>query len=333
MIHQRNWGDISRRLEEEASGNGSSGSDKRMYRPKFAKDGTFEAVIRFLPAPGEEVPMIKKFQHRFKDKGGEFNAECLTTIGGHCPVCESNTDQWDGASEELKKTTLRPRSRQTSGISNILVISDPQVPSNNGKVFIYRYGKIILEKVTEKCFPDKKKIETGVVPVNVFDYYTGATFRISAVKKIIGDGKSIPKYDSSAFDAPAPVGDEALIESLEKQLFSLKEFSEPSKFMPYDKQKELFDKVRGFSGGAPAPAAAPAPVQQQYQAPVQQQPVRESAPVQQPAQPQYQAAAPAPVQQAPAPAPVANAAPTNPATAFNAMEEQSEDDFWSNIKK
>lgn len=340
MRNLRNWGEINKRLETASSSNGGSTADARQYKPKFAKDGTFEAVIRFLPAPGDELPIVKKFAHRFKDRGGDFHEECLTTIGQKCPVCEVNSEAWQVATEDVKKSVLRPRSRQTSGVSNILVISDPQCPTNNGKVFIYRYGKTIFEKVTDKCFPDEKKVATGVAPVNVFDYYEGANFRLSGAKKSIGGNVVIPKYDNSSFDAPSVIGDEAFIDSIEKQLFSLKEFLDPAKFKSYDEIKSLFNKVRGITG-APAAAYAPAPVQQASAAPapaVQQAPqpapvVSESAPV------QKAPAAPAPVvqptPQPAAPAPIVNAAPAaaDPSLNFNAIEDQSEDDFWNSIKK
>ena len=165
MKFSRNWGDISKRLADEATNNGSSSNDKRMYKPKFSNDGTFEALIRFLPAPGDEIPFIKKFAHRFKDRGGEYNEECLTTIGENCPVCEANREIWN-----TDPGTARQRSRGNSAIANIIVLSDPQVPDNVGKVFLYRFGKKLLEKVTGKCFPDEKKRATGAKPINIFDY-------------------------------------------------------------------------------------------------------------------------------------------------------------------
>lgn len=333
MVYKRSWGDITNRLKEEAQGNGGANADKRMYKPKFAADGTFEAVVRFLPAPGDEVPMVKKFMHSFKDKGGDYREECPTTIGQPCPVCEANTEKWKTASEDEKKNVLRPRSRQTSGISNILVISDPQVPANNGKVFLYRYGKIIFEKITDKCFPDDKKRSTGVNPVNVFDYFEGAAFRVSAIKKSIGGGQMIPKYDNSSFDTPTPIGDDAFIETIEPQLYSLKEFIEVGKFKPYNQLRTLFDKVRGIAvTPPPASAAAPQPTPVVEQAPQVQQTAPASSPIA--AAPATPAPTSAPVA---APAPIVNAAPvsapTNPALDFNSMENQSEDDFWGAIKR
>jgi hypothetical protein len=318
MKYQRNWEEISKRLEDEAMGSGGGMSaDKRMYRPKFSKDGTFDAVIRFLPALGDEVPLVKKFAHRFKYKGGEYNEECLTTIGLPCPVCQANTELW-AMDTEAMKDIAKKRARNKSGISNILVISDPQVPANNGKVFIYRYGKVILDKVIDKCFPDEKKKTLGVKPVNVFDYYEGANFRISA-KKVATGNVTWPKYDNSTFDSPSVIGDDQFIESIEKQLYSLKEFVQPDKFKSYDALSISFNKVRGEGFASTS------------QSPVQNQVV-----LQNPIQLPVQAPAIAPVSPVPeAPAPIPNAAPSVPANAmdFNAIEDQSEDDFCANVMK
>lgn len=348
MKYQRDWGNIHKRMEDEANNQGGANTDKRMYKPKFGKDGTFSALLRFLPAPGDEIPFVKKFNHRFKDKNGEYNEECPTTIGMPCPVCEKNREMW--ATDEK---TVKRRSRGKSGISNIMVISDPQVPANNGKVFLFRYGKRILDKVLNTCFPDEKLIKTGAKAINVFDYYTGANFRLIGAK-VNTDGNVYPDYTASQFDSPSvlgagpnnPQGDEALIETVEKQLYSLKEFTEPNKIKPYAVLLASFNKVQGIgvvpaaqpaasaSAQQPAPAAQPAPAtvaEQAAPAASQAVPAVTPPPAAQPAPaapaPAQQTAAPAPAQPAPA------AAPPDDTLDFDAVEGQSEDDFWKNIKK
>jgi hypothetical protein len=231
------------------------------------------------------------------------------------------------------------RSRNKSAISNILVISDPQTPANNGKVFLYRFGKKILDKVNEKCFPDEKQISTGKKPINVFDYYTGCDFRINA-KKVQGkNGKSYPDYSSSEFDTPSalgtgpnhPNGDEALMEVIDKQLYSLKEFTDPTRIKPYSKLLELFRNAAGIGAQTAAAPAVPAPTPTA--------PVYQAAPVQQtaPAPAVQTEAAPQAVQSAPAvqPPPYATpqSTPMDSAMDFDAVEGQSEDEFWSSIKK
>lgn len=336
----RNWDSISDRLRNEATSNGYADADKRLYRPKLAKDGTFSALVRFLPAPGDELPMVKQFAHQYKDKNGELKEECPTTIGKQCPICDKNREIWN-----TDEDTARMRSRNRSAIANILVISDPQTPANNGKVFLYRFGKKILDKVNEKCFPDEKQISTGKRPVNIFDYFAGCDFRVNA-KKVTGkNGKTYPDYSSSEFDTPSPLGkgpnhpngDEALMESIDKQLYSLKEFTDPARIKPYSKLLELFNKAAGIDIPATAPAvpaateSAPQATQAQQAAPVQQAATpapavqAEAAPA---AQPALQTVAPAAQ-----PAPAVQPPPVDTTMDFDAVEGQSEDEFWSSIKK
>lgn len=333
----RNWDSISDRLRTEATSNGYADADKRLYRPRLGKDGTFSALVRLLPAPGDELPMVKQFAHQYKDKNGEIREECPTTLNQPCPICENNREIWNS-----DENTARMRSRNKSAIANILVISDPQTPANNGKVFLYRFGKKILDKVNEKCFPDEKQLSTGKKPVNVFDYYTGCDFRINA-KQVQGtNGKKYPDYSSSEFDSPSalgtgpnhPNGDETLMEAVDKQLYSLKEFTDPARIKPYSKLLELFRNAAGMGAPAAAPAVpAATPAQQPAPAPAQQAaPVQQAAPAQQPA---VQAeAAPAPAA-APSSQPPLYATPQSSDSVmdFDAVEGQSEDEFWSSIKK
>jgi hypothetical protein len=340
----RNWDSISDRLKNEATSNGYADADKRLYRPKLAKDGTFSALIRFLPAPGDELPMVKQFAHQYKDKNGELKEECPTTLGLQCPICEKNREIWN-----TDEDTARMRSRNKSAIANILVISDPQIPANNGKVFLYRFGKKILDKVNEKCFPDDKQISTGKKPVNIFDYFAGCDFRINAKKVLAKNGKPYPDYSSSEFDTPSPLGkgpnhpngDEALMEAIDKQLYSLKEFTEPTRIKPYSKLLELFNKASGVVGPAAAPAVpaatVPAPAAAPTVPPAPAQPPANAAPapaVQAEAAP---AAQPAPQMAAPAvqspPYATPQSTPMEASMDFDAVEGQSEDEFWSSIKK
>jgi hypothetical protein len=335
MKFSRNWDGMSERLRNEATGSGYADSDKRQYKPKLAKDGTFNSVIRFLPAPGDELPMVKLYSHQYKDKNGDVREECPTTLGQQCPICQNNRDIW--ATDE---DTARPRSRNTAGMSNILVIQDPQNPANNGKVFLWRYGKRVLDKVNEKCFPDEKQIALGKKKINIFDYYEGANFRINAKKVLAKNGRAYPDYSLSEFDSPSPLGvgashpagDEELMGSIDKQLFSLKEFTDPSRFKSYEKLKEVFDKARAVPTSAPAaPATTPAA----------STPPSNPAPTATPVQPTVQTEAAPAASTAPA-APVQTntlppVQPTPPSTSdsslnFDAVEEQSEDEFWNSIK-
>ena len=358
MRYQRDWDSMKNRMQDAATSTGGQNADRRFYKPFFAKDGTFSALMRFLPAPGDEVPFIKKYNHRFRDKGGEYNEECPTTIGKPCPICDANREVYNTNDKDLIKRIAVPRTRGKGGISNILVMSDPQRPANNGKVYLYRYGKVIMDKILLTCFPDDNLIKTGAKAINVFDYYTGANFRLIGAK-VTTDNRTYPKYDSSQFDTPSPIGDDQFIEAIEKQLFSLKEFVESDKIKSYDELLTIFKGVQGISStsvsmaqSAAAPASAPASSPAQaaatpppaQPAPAASQPASQAAAA--PAQPAPAAPAPAAAPAAPAPAaatapatpppaaqpaPAASAAPDN--MDFGAVETESEDVFWSKIKK
>ena len=47
------------------------------------------------------------------------------------------------------KRSARKRKRKLSYYANILVVSDPKHPENEGKVFLYKFGKKIFDKITE----------------------------------------------------------------------------------------------------------------------------------------------------------------------------------------
>jgi hypothetical protein len=251
MKFVRNWDEMNVKLHDEAASNGggSGSADKRFYRPKFNKDGTFNALIRFLPAPGNEIPLVKKFKHSFGGKSGRLDEECPTTIGGQCPVCEKNKEAWDSGDQK----TARIRSRAASGISNILVITDPQCPENNGKQFLYRYCKTLIEKVMGAIKPSDSERTLGTKPINVFDYYNGANFRIKGIKTISADGFKKTDYSGSKFDDPSQLGDDQLIENIDKQLVSLTEFTDPSKFKTYQELETILNRVLG--GSQPQPLA------------------------------------------------------------------------------
>jgi hypothetical protein len=349
MKFSRNWDGMAQRLQNEATGSGYADADKRMYKVKLAKDGTFNSVIRFLPGPGDELPMVKVFSHQYKDKNGDVKEECPTTLGQQCPICQSNREIWN-----TDEDTARPRSRNTAGISNILVIQDPQNPANNGKIFLWRFGKRVLDKINEKCFPDDKQIALGKKKIRIFDYYEGANFRLNAKKVIAKNGRPYPDYSLSEFDTPEPLGagpnhpngDEELMGSIDKQLYSLKEFTDPSKFKSYEQLRDIFDKARAMPTNPP-PAASAAYTAPASPAPAAYTAPASPAPVAPPAQPAVQteaahAAPPAPAA-APAAAPVQTTAqppvqpppPSAPESSlnFDAVEEQSEDEFWNSIKK
>jgi len=246
---KKNANDSMKRLLNEAEklkkgGGESSYEDNRFWKPTLDKSSNGYAVIRFLPpVEGEDLPWVRQFSHGFQGKGGWFIENCPTTIGQKCPVCEGNNELWNSGVES-DKSIARDRKRKLAYISNILVISDPSAPQNEGKVFLYKFGKKIFEKIEEKMHPQFQDEEA----VNPFDFWKGADFKLK-VRKVDG----YINYDKSEFANSAPLfgGDDNKLETLWKTQFPLKEFTNPSEFKSYDELKRKFDSVIGGSVNTP----------------------------------------------------------------------------------
>ena len=242
---KRKSGSNLERLSEELnkiSKGSESYKDDRFWRPELDKSSNGYAVIRFLPpVEGEDVPWSRLFSHGFQGKGGWFIENCPTTIGGKCPLCEVNNDLWNSGLES-DKDIARQRKRKLSYISNILVVSDPTNPQNEGKIFLYKYGKKIFDKINEAMNPEFEDES----PVNPFDFWEGANFKLK-VRKVAG----YINYDKSEFESASQLhgGDDAALEELWKHQYPLKEFTDPSNFKSYDELKARLETVlHGGSG-------------------------------------------------------------------------------------
>ena len=240
---KKNRSDFSRLAQElektSSSQSNSSSQDDRIWKPTIDKTGNSYAVIRFLPpCDGEELPWVRIFNHGFKGPGGWLIDNCPTTIGLPCPVCESNTELWGTGSQD-NQNLARDRKRKLKHMSNIYVIKDPGNPDNEGKVFLYSYGKKIFDKLNDLMRPQFED-ET---PVNPFDFWGGANFKLK-YRTVDGYGN----YDKSEFDSPSPLSDDdSKMESIYKQCHSLEEFVAPSAFKTYDQLKDRLDKVLGVT--------------------------------------------------------------------------------------
>ena len=241
-LKKRSQDNISRLTDElnKMNKGAESYKDDRIWKPELDQASNGFAVIRFLPpVEGEDVPWVRIFSHGFQGKGGWFIENCPTTIGGKCPLCESNGELWNSGVED-DKNVARDRKRKLSYFSNILVVSDPKNPQNEGKVFLFKYGKKIFDKIMEKIQPEF----VDESPVNVFDFWKGADFKLK-IRKVAG----YVNYDKSEFDTPQPLmgGDDAKLEGVWKKQYSLKEFIGADKFKSYD---ELSTKLRSVLSGS-----------------------------------------------------------------------------------
>ena len=228
--------DLSKKIED--MGKKESYKDDRYWRPELDKASNGFAVIRFLPATGEEeIPWVKLYSHGFKGPGGWYIENSRTTLGEKDPVSEMNSKLWNSGIES-DKDIARARKRRLNYISNILVVSDPANPQNEGKVFLYKFGKKIFEKIQEAMQPEFED-ET---PVNPFDFWEGANFKLK-VRKVSG----FVNYDKSEFDSPSALmdGDDEQLEKIWNQQYSLTEIVDPKNFKSYEELKEKMNRVIG----------------------------------------------------------------------------------------
>ena len=212
--------------------------DERIWKLERDKSGNGYAVIRFLPAaPNEDVPWVRMFTHGFKGPGGWYIENSLTTLSKEDPVSKANTALWNSGIES-DKNIARDRKRKLNYYSNILVLEDSNNAQNEGKVFLFRYGKKIFEKITSVMNPEFKD-ET---PLNPFDFYEGANFKMK-MRQVDG----FANYDKSEFAAVAPLcdGKDAELEEIWKQQHSLQELVDPESFKSYQELEARFNTVVG----------------------------------------------------------------------------------------
>ena len=240
LRQQRNsdFGKIASAFEKVANPQSDSRSfeDDRMWKLEADKAGNATAVIRFLPrTEGDELPWVKIFSHGFQGPTGKWYIEnSLSTLNENDPVGELNSKLWNSGSE-ANKEIARKQKRRLHYISNVLIVSDPKHPENEGQVRLFKYGKKIFDKIMNKArptFEDEK-------PVNVFDLWEGANFKLR-MRKVEG----YPNYDESNFTDPIPVkpSDEEILKVVNSQ-HKLTEFLDRKNFKTYEELKAKLDSV------------------------------------------------------------------------------------------
>jgi hypothetical protein len=251
---------LAKAIEQLNSAESPSKEDN-FWKPEVDKAGNGYAVIRFLPAPSTDgddgLPWVKVFNHGFQGPGGWYIENSLTTLGQKDPVSEYNSQLWNSGIESNKEVA-RKQKRRLSYYANIYIVEDPKNPENEGKVFLYKFGKKIFDKINEAMNPQFEDEKA----VNPFDLWAGANFKLK-IRKVEG----YQNYDKSEFESPSVLGgfDDDKLESIWKKEYSLKEFLLPENFKSYDELKARLDKVLGMDGGAPVPRTT---VEQAKAAPV-----------------------------------------------------------------
>lgn len=239
---QSKLGNLTAKLvkEVEKMNTSSGSSDDRLWKLDVDKSGNGYAVIRFLPAPnGEDLPFVKLYSHAFQGPGGWFIENSLTTLGQKDPVSELNSELWNNGTDAGKELA-RKQKRKLTYVSNIYVVKDPANPANEGKVFLFKYGKKIFDKLTAAMQPEFEDEEA----IDPFDFWQGANFKLKA-KNVAG----YRNYDSSEFAAAAPLlDDDDAMEGVWKKQYSLAELTAADQFKSYDDLKKRLDYVLGNKG-------------------------------------------------------------------------------------
>jgi len=233
---------------EQSTQTAEAGSkdDNRFWQPEVDKAGNGMAIIRFLPAPSidgdDALPWARTFSHGFQGPGGWFIDNCLTTINEKCPVCEHNNTLWNSGIE-ANKDIARKQKRKLQYVANVLIVSDPKHPENEGQIKLFKFGKKIFDKISEAMNPEFED-ET---PLNPFDFWEGANFKLK-----IRNVEGYRNYDKSEFDSQTALfgGDDEKLEEIWKKEYSLKEFTDKKNYKPYEQLKGRLDKVLGFDGTA-----------------------------------------------------------------------------------
>ena len=253
---------LNKELEKLNTPSNEKQEDTRFWQPEVDKSGNGMAVIRFLPSPAvdgdDALPWVRLFNHGFKGPSGKWYIEnSLTTLNQKDPVSEYNTQLWNSTSDDSSpaRKQAREQKRRLSYISNIYLVSYPKNPEMEGKVYLYKYGKKIFDKISMLMNPEFEDEN----PVNPFDLWAGADFRLK-IRTVEG----YRNYDQSAFATPAPLSDDdAELEKIWKSEYSLKEFLEPKNFKSYEELKRKLEEVLELNvptisqTKAPSIAAAP----------------------------------------------------------------------------
>jgi hypothetical protein len=219
--------------------------DDRIWKPQVDKAGNGYAVLRFLPAPdGEDMPFVRLWDHGFQGPGGWYIENSLTSIGQDDPVSEYNSTLWNSGVDSDKEIA-RKQKRRLKYFSNVYIVKDSAKPDNEGKVFLYQYGKKIFDKLNEAMNPQFED-ET---PVNPFDFWEGANFNLK-----IRNVEGYRNYDRSDFASATPLHtDDDELERIWKSQHSLQELVDPKNFKSYDDLKTKLYRVLALDGGSHAP--------------------------------------------------------------------------------
>ncbi len=223
--------------------------DDRFWNPTQDKTGNAFAVIRFLPERDDESNpgFVKLYSHGFEGENGWYIENCLSTIGKEDPVQDYIKPLWKQAKAgdvEAEKVA-RAMGRKASYYANVLIVEDKANPESEGKVFIWRFGQKVFDKLKANFAPESE-FETPRDPWDIFGDNGGANFRVK-VRKVSGYNN----YDLCAFDAESAISlngkklSDKEIEKVLDQRHALDSLIAADQFKSYDELKAKLDSVLG----------------------------------------------------------------------------------------
>jgi len=222
-------------VETQKTQSSGRNEDNRFWVPEVDKAGNGYAVIRFLPPPnGEEIPWVRIFSHGFQGPGGWYIENSLTTLSEKDPVAEYNSILWNRG-DDAGKEIARKQKRRLNYISNVYIVKDPAHPENEGKVFLFKFGKKNFDKINDVMYPEFADED----PINPFDLWEGANFKLK-----IRNVEDYRNYDKSEFDKAGPLlDDDDALEKIWKSEYSLQEFLDKKHFKSYAELQTRLNRV------------------------------------------------------------------------------------------
>jgi hypothetical protein len=221
--------------------------DTRFWTPTVDKDKNATVLMRFLPDQNGEL-WSKYYSHAFNfmvdGQKKWWIRNCINTFGydKDCPICKKNMELWN-SSFESDKAIASTRKRKESYVSNVLIIQNKNKPEEEGKVFFYKFGKKIFEKIKSRIVPaDKDKEDPDFLEFNPYHPLEGATFKLKCKQQ--GD---YPNYDDSEFSICKPLfdGNEKKIQAVLDSCYDLAEFTD---IKNYPTNEELVQKLGTILG-------------------------------------------------------------------------------------
>ena len=193
-------------------------NDQRFWKLSVDENDMGEAIIRFLPAPESMIKSVESlppfytnyFEHSWSyTVNGKRKYVYVKCKGrkkiSNCPICtkssvldENGQNLWQRNSDEWKK-----RSAKEKFITNILVVKDPKHPENNGKNFLFIFGKEI-KAIIDKAIEGESSLVETIEGKDVINFENGYDFHLKTAKE---SGQAIRTYNNSKFlSAPSKIG-------------------------------------------------------------------------------------------------------------------------------